>query len=157
MDMIVLTFTLPPVGSAWRQTWSLPVNCDPLTVSEIDLRYKYFAANVELAVNGVVFIRPSRHEPVIDLGLSCKHVERRLALGEDAAFGFTERPEVIHIRGVGRLVWIESSELPLRAKAERSSLLVELARFRESVYRRLVDDVPGIGGNPVVQRLRSSA
>ncbi|MEV1285528.1 hypothetical protein [Micromonospora sp. NPDC049679] len=155
--MIVLAFTLPPVGSAWRETWSLPVNRDPITVSEMDLRYKYFAANVEMTVNDVPFIRPSGPEPIIDLGLSFKWVEKRLALGEDVAFGFTEHHEVIHLRGAGPIVSIESSELPHRAEADRSTLLVELARFTESVYQRLVEDVAGIGGNPVVQRLRPSA
>ena len=149
--------TLPPVGSAWRETWSLPVNRDPITVSEMDLRYKYFAANVDMTVSGMPFIRPSGHHPIIDLGLSLKWVEKRLAVGDDAAFGFTEHLEVIHIRGAGPTVAIESSEFSYRAEADRSTLLAELARFTESVYQRLVQEVAGIGGNPVVQRLRPSA
>lgn len=153
--MIVLAFSLPPAGSAWRATWSLPLNRDPITASEMDLRYKYFAANMEMTVNDVPFIRPSGYEPIIDLGLCFKWVEERLALGEDASFDFTERHEVILLRGAGPVVSIESSELPHQAEADRSTLLVELARFRESVYQRLVEKVAGIEGNPVVQRLRA--
>ncbi|MFG3579027.1 hypothetical protein [Micromonospora chersina] len=110
-----------------------------------------------MTVSGTPFIRPSGHHPIIDLGLSFKWVEKRLAVGDDATFGFTERREVIHVRGAGPTVSIESSEYPYRAEADRSRLLAELARFTESVHQRLVHEVAGIGGNPVVQRLRPSA
>ncbi|MGC4892108.1 hypothetical protein [Micromonospora sp. DT227] len=153
--MLVLTFTLPPADSGWSRTWSLPADADPAHVSEMDLRYKYFAAKVKMAVGETAVISPGGHVQLVDLALSFKGAEARLGRGEDASFGFTERPEVIHFRAVGPTVRIESSEKPYQVDVETRVLVSELAQFRNSVYECIAKAVPQIVANESIRQIRS--
>ncbi|NLU80930.1 hypothetical protein HCA58_21735 [Micromonospora sp. HNM0581] len=155
--MIRLTFSVPETGSPWRDTWRLPDGSDPASVTETDLRYKHFGAQVEFVIDDMTVISKAGHVTLVDLALSFQSAERRLSSGEDAAFGFTERHEVIRLHGPGSLLSITSSVKPGTAQVSRNELTPELAAFRESVYQALINEVPGLQGNPVVQRLRSAA
>ncbi|MEU6073200.1 hypothetical protein [Micromonospora sp. NPDC047074] len=123
----------------------------------MDLRYKYFGAQVDFVIDDMTVISKAGHVTLVDLALSLWHVEGRLASGEDAAFGFTEDHEVIRLTGPGLVLTVQSSLRPGSARARRQALIPELAAFREAVYERLVDEVPGLAGNPVIQKMRSPA
>ncbi|WP_281936071.1 hypothetical protein [Micromonospora sp. AKA38] len=125
-------------------------------MSEMDLRYKYFAARVKMAVGEIAVVSPGGHVQLVDLALSFKGAEARLGRGEDASFGFTEKPEVIHFRTAGSTVHIESSEKPYRVDVETRALVSELAKFRKAVYDCITKAVPQIVANESIRQIHST-
>ncbi len=119
----------------------------------MDLRYKYFAANVELSVNGVEFISKRRFVTLVDLALSISGVVRRVSSGGEAAFGFTESDEVVRVTRDGDLVRLSSSNRPEVVSLPQDELIVEFRRFLHSVHSRMVAEVPELVRNPTVQKI----
>ncbi|MBG0855373.1 hypothetical protein I2W78_26880 [Streptomyces spinoverrucosus] len=151
--MIHLSFSLPEPGSPWRRTWEGAKQGDPAGLAEIDLRYKYFGVNVEMIVGGVEAISKRRFVTLVDLALSLSHAERRISSGEDAAFGFTESEEVIHLRHDGDLIVVTSSKRAWRVSVEREELASSFSRFLREAYSHLTSEIPGLVTNPVIRQM----
>ncbi|MFD5711395.1 hypothetical protein ACFWHW_13525 [Streptomyces pharetrae] len=150
--MIHLSFSLPEPGSPWLKTWDSAKQGDPAAITEMDLRYKHFGVNFELTVDGVEIVSKARFVTLVDLALSLSAVVERISSGQDAAFGFTESEEVIHLRRDDDLVAVSSSMRPVRASVERGELVGEVVQFLRSAHSRLIAEVPELSANPVVQR-----
>ncbi|MBD0672640.1 hypothetical protein [Streptomyces sp. CBMA156] len=155
--MISLSFSVPGPDSPWWSTWDEAKHLNPEAITETALRYKYFSVGAELAVGGAEFVSGRSFVPLVDLALSLAWVADRLAGGEEAAFGFTERAEVIRLRPAGDLVRVSSSAKPVEASAERTELLAKLAEFVDAAYARLIEEIPGLVGNPTIRRLDRTA
>ncbi|MFI9157523.1 hypothetical protein [Kitasatospora aureofaciens] len=155
--MIKLSFSVPEPASPWRRTWEAAVQGDPAAIPEIDLRYKCFAVNVELVVNGVEIISKRRFVTLVDLALSLCAVSERISRGEDASFGFTESEDVIAVRRVGEMVSISSSKRQEQATTPSDELLSELSGFIQAAYSKLVGEIPRLAENPVIQRIEMGA
>ncbi|MEU4769830.1 hypothetical protein AB0H12_42095 [Actinosynnema sp. NPDC023794] len=151
--MVSLSFDLPAPSSPWRRTWQAAGRGDPSAIPEIDLRYKYFGVNVELVAGGVQIISKKGFVTLVDLALSLCGVAERLSRGENASFGFTEREEVIGFHLDGETVTVTSSKDPQSAVAARAELLAELGTFVRTAHARLVDEIPALSDNPVIDRL----
>ncbi|WP_421110448.1 hypothetical protein [Streptomyces sp. NEAU-S77] len=151
--MIHLSFFPPELDSPWRRTWDAVKQGDPVAISEIDLRYKCFGVNAEMVVNGVEVISKSGFVTLVDLALSLSHVRQRISSGEDAAFGFTESEEVIHLRRDGGLISLSSSAQPWQVSVEPGELADAISGFLREAHSRLVADVPDLVANPVIRRL----
>ncbi|MEU0570856.1 hypothetical protein ABZ297_36430 [Nonomuraea sp. NPDC005983] len=119
----------------------------------MELRYKYFGANVELIVDDIEIISKKKFVTLVDLALSVSHAAKRLSSGEDAALGFTESEEVILLRRDGDLVTISSSKRHWRVSAVHEELSDAFNGFVRQVHSRLIDDIPELAANPVIQRL----
>ncbi|MFF3350548.1 hypothetical protein [Streptomyces sp. NPDC002779] len=102
---------------------------DPAAITEMDLRYQYFGVKFELTVDGVKIVSKARFVTLVDLALSLSVVVERISSGQDAAFGFTERGEVIRLSRDGDLVAVSSSIRPVRASVERGELVGEFVQF----------------------------
>ncbi|MES0835630.1 hypothetical protein [Nocardiopsis tropica] len=150
--MIHFSFEVPNVGSPWRDTWDRAFQVNPATISEMDLCYKYFAVTVNIAVDEVDIISSERHATLVDLALSLCHALGRILAGEDAEIGFTEDDEIIRFRVEAALVAITSSKHQWRLSVEQEELVGAFAGFLREVHSRLTENVPGLAGNPVVQR-----
>ncbi|WP_329312077.1 hypothetical protein [Streptomyces sp. NBC_01262] len=151
--MIHVSFNLPDPGSAWLKTWDAARQGDPASITEMDLRYKYFGVNFELAVGDVEIVSRKRFVTLVDLALSLSGAVKRISSGDDAAFGFTENDEVIHLRRDGNLVAVSSSKHQVWAHVGREELVSEFLRFLQVAYSRLIEEVPGLSVNPVMQRI----
>ncbi|MFD9819399.1 hypothetical protein [Streptomyces violascens] len=126
---------------------------DPAHIAEIDLRYKYFAVNVEMTVDGTEIISKRRFVTLMDLALSFAHVRKRIASAEDAAFGFTETEEVIHLRCDGDQVAMSSSKHPWQVSADREELLDAIAAFLSDANSCLIAEFPRLGENPALRNI----
>ncbi|MFJ9552414.1 hypothetical protein ACIRPH_01270 [Nocardiopsis sp. NPDC101807] len=153
--MIQLSFTPPEKSSPWSKTWDSVTWDDPAAISEIDLRYKYFGVNFEMVVDDVEIVSKKRFVTLVDLALSLSGVMKRISSGEDAAFGFTESDEVIHLICDGNLISVTSSKSLVQASVGRKELLDEFSRFLREVHYRLVLNIPGLSKNPVIWRFYS--
>ncbi|MFD4990396.1 hypothetical protein [Streptomyces sp. NPDC058374] len=151
--MIQLSFCLPESGSAWTKTWDAAKRGDPAAISEMDLRYKCFGVTFELMVGDVEIVSKKRFVTLVDLALSLSGAVKRISSGEDAAFGFTESEEVIHLCQDGDLVAVSSSKHPMRGAVEREELVGEVLSFLREAHSRLVAEIPGLSENPVIQRI----
>lgn len=151
--MIHLSFYLPEPGSAWIKTWDAARQGDPAAATEVDLRYKYFGVNFELAVDGTEIVSKKRFVTLVDLTLSLSSAAKRISLGEDAAFGFTESDEVIHLRQDGDLIAVSSSKRPVQAFVGREELVREILIFLRAAHSRLIAEIPGLSANPIIQRI----
>ncbi|GAA0386232.1 hypothetical protein [Streptomyces luteireticuli] len=150
--MIHLSFSLPESSSPWRRTWEEAKQVDPAGIAEIDLRYKHFGVNVELIVDGVEVISKRRFVTLVDLALSLSHVKRRISSGEDAAFGFTESEEVIHLCREDDLVVVTSSKRSWRVTVEPEELANSFSSFLREAHSRLISEVPGLAANPAIRQ-----
>ncbi|WP_125506288.1 MULTISPECIES: hypothetical protein [unclassified Streptomyces] len=153
--MIHLSFSLPEPGSPWLKTWDSAKQGDPAAITEMDLRYKHFGVNFELTVGDVEIVSKKRFVTLVDLALSLSGVVNRISSGDDAAFGFTESEEVIHLRRDGDLVVVSSSMRPAQASVERQEVVGEIVRFLRAVHSRLVAEIPELSANPVIRRFSS--
>ncbi|WP_260634842.1 hypothetical protein [Streptomyces angustmyceticus] len=151
--MIHLSFSLPDPGSPWWRTWEEAKQADPGGIAEIDLRYKYCGVNVEMIVDGVEVISKRRFVTLTDLALSLSHVGRRISAGEDAAFGFTEGEEVIHLRRNGDRIVVSSSKRSWQVTVEPEALARAFSDFLRDAYSCLTSEIPGLIANPVIQRI----
>jgi hypothetical protein len=150
--VIHFSFEVPNVGSPWRDTWNRAFQVNPANISEMDLCYKYFAVTVDIAVDEVEIISSERHVTLVDLALSLCHVLGCLLAGEDAAIGFTEDDEVIRFRVEAALVAVTSSKHQWRVSVEEEELVGAFVDFLREAHSRLTENVPGLAGNPIVQR-----
>lgn len=150
--MIHLSFSLPESSSPWRKTWDSARQGDPAAIAEIDLRYKHFGVNFELAVGDVEIVSKKRFVTLVDLALSLSGAVKRISSGEDAAFGFTESEEVIHLRRDGDLISVSSSKRLVQASVGREELVAEFIRFLQEAHSRLAAEIPGLSANPIIQR-----
>jgi hypothetical protein len=151
--MIHLSFNLPEPGSAWIKTWDAARHGDPAAVTEMDLRYKCFGVNFELKVDDIEIVSKKRFVTLVDLALSLSDAAKRISSGEDAAFGFTESEEVIHLRQDGDLIAVSSSKRPVRAFVGREELVREILIFLRAVHSRLINEIPELSANPVIRRI----
>ena len=150
--MIHLSFSLPEPGSPWLKTWDNARQCNPAVIAEMDLRYKYFGVNFELVVGDIEVVSKKRFVTLVDLALSLSGAVKRISSGDDAAFGFTESEEVIHLRRDGDLVTVSSSMRPVQVSVRREELVDEFVRFLRAAHSRLAAEVPGLSANPVIQQ-----
>ena len=151
--MITISFELPGPDSPWRRTWDDARRGGAARLDEMELRYKFFAANVELIVDGVEFISRRRFVTLVDLALSISNVVKRVSNGGDASFGFTESEEVVRVTREGDLVSLSSSSRPEMVSLPVGRLIDECRDFLHSAYSRMVAEVPELGDNPVIQRI----
>jgi hypothetical protein len=150
--MIHLSFSLPELSSPWRRTWEGARQGDPAGIAEIDLRYKCFGVNVEMVVGGVEVISKRRFVTLVDLALSLSHAESCISSGEDAAFGFTESEEVIHLRRDGDLIVVTSSKRPWRVTVEPEELAGAFSDFLREAHSRLTSEIPELVAHPVIRK-----
>lgn len=150
-----LSFSLPESASPWSATWDEAKRHDPPGISEIDLRYKYFGVNVEMSVSDVEIISKKGFVTLVDLALSLRGVVERVSRGEDAAFGFTESDEVINLRQAGDSISVSSSKEPGQASVARAELLEKISDFLRSAHSKLVEEIPQLNENPIIQRIPS--
>lgn len=155
--MIDISFSLPAASSPWRQTWDDARRLDPKVISEMDLRYKYFGVNVELVVGGLELISRRKFVTLVDLALSFRGVVDRVSRGEDATFGFTESANVINIRQQEGGLSVGSSTRSEIASVSSEELVDGLSRFIREAHGKLLQEIPGLAGNPIIQRLGPSA
>ncbi|MFJ9617992.1 hypothetical protein [Streptomyces noursei] len=151
--MIHLSFNAPAPGAPWRKTWDSVSRVDTENISEMDLRYKHFGASVDMTIGDVEIISKNRFVTLVDLALSISHAIGRLSAGEDAALGFTESEEVIHLRRDGDLVEISSTKRPFVVSVENGELVRAFEGFLEGVHSHLTTSFPGLIENPVIRRL----
>jgi hypothetical protein len=150
--MIHFSIEVPSAGSPWRTTWDRAGQVSPATISETDLCYKYFGAQVELVVDGVEVISGQGYVTLVDLALSLRHALHRLSSGENAAIGFTESDEVIRLQRDGHLIVITSSKHEWRVPVEREELVEAFIEFLREAHSRLTVGVPGLADNPVIRQ-----
>ncbi|MGX2993298.1 hypothetical protein JNUCC64_03225 [Streptomyces sp. JNUCC 64] len=151
--MIHLSFSPPGADSPWRKTWEAARQVGPANIAEIDLRYNYFGANVEMVIDGVEVISKRRFVTLVDLAFSLSQVVNRISVREDAAFGFTESEEVIHLRFDGDRVFVSSSKRDWRIPVEPGEVVDGFAVFLREVYSCLTSEIPGLGENPVIRKI----
>ncbi|MEU6759850.1 hypothetical protein [Streptomyces sp. NPDC046685] len=118
----------------------------------MDLRYKYFGVRAEMIVNNVEVVSKSGFVTLVDLALSVAWAVKRLAVGQDAAFNFTEGAEIIRLRHEGNLITLSSSLKPWTVSVGREQLVEALGEFLRKAHTCLVSDVPELAGNAVIQR-----
>lgn len=152
--MIILSISLPDSESPWQITWDDAKVKGPATLSETDLRYKYFGVGFRLTVGDIEIIPKGRVVTLVDLVFSLSFAVERISSGQDAAFGFTESDEVIRLRQEGDSVIVSSSKSSVQGSVSREEFLGEVARFLRAAYSRLVAEVPELSVNPTIQRLR---
>ncbi|MFD7112456.1 hypothetical protein ACFWAF_19905 [Streptomyces microflavus] len=152
--MMNLSFSLPDVDSAWRGTWKVAQQKNPSELTEIDLRYKYFSANVEMIVDGVEVISSRSFVTLVDLALSLLDAERCISSGEDTAVGFTERAEVIHLRHSEGNIVVTSSEQSWRVVVDREELRSSISEFLREVHSCLTSEVPGLSSHPTIRQMQ---
>ncbi|MFG3437737.1 hypothetical protein ACGF0J_10905 [Nonomuraea sp. NPDC047897] len=150
--MIYLTFKVPSAESPWRKTWDSVNQVDPGELNEIDIRYKYFGANVHLLIDDVEVVSKKRFVTLVDFALSISHAVKRLSSGEDAAIGFTESEEVIRLHSDDSLVAISSSKHSWEVSVDREEFIVVLTDFLRQVHSRLMAEFPWLAADPVIQR-----
>lgn len=149
-----MSISLPDPGSPWLRTWDDARGKDPATLSETDLRYKYFGVSFRLAVGGIEIVPKGRVVTLVDLMFSLSFVVERISSGEDGAFGFTENDDVIRLRQEGDSVIVSSSKGSAEGSVNREEFLAEAVRFLSECFSRLVAEVPELSINPTIQRLR---
>ncbi|MGV4924934.1 hypothetical protein K2224_22895 [Streptomyces sp. BHT-5-2] len=150
--MIKFSFEVPDVGSPWRDTWDRVYQLNPVTISEMDLCYKFFGASVELVVDDVEIISNEGHVTLVDLALSLCHALSRLSSGEDAGIGFTENAEVIRLRREADLVIITSSKDQWQVSVKQEELTGAFTDFLRRIHAFLTVNFPGLADNPTIQR-----
>jgi hypothetical protein len=148
-----MSFALPGPDSPWLKTWERAKDSNPITLGEMDLRYKYFGVNIELIVGDVEIVSKTGFVTLVDLALSLTQVVQQLASGQDAAFGFTESEEVIHLRQRGDTVEVDSSSSSKHGSANREEVGQEIVRFVRAAHARLVTEIPQLSENPIIQRI----
>ena len=151
--MIRLSFCLPEPGSSWFMTWEAAKQGDPASISEIDLRYKYFGVNVEMVVDDVEMISKKRFVTLVDMALSISEVVARISRGEDAMFGFTESEDVIRLHREVNSVSVESSRTGKCASVSRDELIDTFSTFLREVHSRLINEVPRLGENSTIRKV----
>jgi len=129
---------------------------DPVTISEMDLRYKYFGGRVEMVIGDIEFISKRSNITLVDLALSLRWVVDRISQGRDAVFGFTEKEDRVTLRWIDGNVAVESSPGEKYATAEPGELIAKLAEFTGLVYSKLLEAAPGMAENPTIQRIAPS-
>ena len=125
---------------------------DPADISEINLRYKHFGVNFEMMIDDVEIVSREKFVTLVDLALSLSGAAKRISVRENAAFGFTESDEVIHLRCDGNIISANSTKSLAQASVDRKELLDEFSRFLGEVHYRLVSDFPGLSKHPVMRR-----
>jgi hypothetical protein len=151
-SVIHLSFSFPERGSFWLETWDSARHGDPAAIGETELRYRHFGVNFELMVDDIEIVS-ERFVTLVDLALSLSWAVKRISAGEDAAFGFTESEEVIHLRQDGDLIAVSSSRHSLRASVERKELIDRFIRFVRAAHSLLVAEIPALSANPVIRRI----
>jgi len=152
--VITLSISLPDPGSPWLRTWDDVRDKDPATLSEMDLRYKYFGVDFRLAVGGIEITPQGQVVTLVDLMFSLLFALERISSGQDGAFGFTENDDVIHLRQESDSVIVSSSKGSVEGSVNREEFLGETVRFLSECFSRLVAEVPELSVNPTIQRLR---
>lgn len=152
--MITLSISLLDPGSPWLRTWDDVRGVDPATLSEMDLRYKYFGVGFRLAVGGIEIIPQGKVVTLVDLMFSLSFALESILSGQDAAFDFTEYDDIIRLRQESDLVIVSSSKGSVEGSVNREEFLGEAVRFLGECFSRLVAEVPELSINPTIQRLR---
>ncbi|MFI6316769.1 hypothetical protein ACIBG8_04585 [Nonomuraea sp. NPDC050556] len=120
----------------------------------MDLRYKYFGAIVEFAIDGTSFVSSSQVVALVDFTLCVTYAADRLVAGEDAAIDFTESTKVIHFHTLGSSVRVASSTRGgIEASSTTAELVSKLTDFANAAKSRLIQEIPGLADNPVIQRI----
>jgi hypothetical protein len=152
--MISLSFSLPDASSPWRATWDDAKSKDPASLGETTLRYKFFGVSFRLATRDTEIFPEGRIVTLVDLALSLSFAVNRISSGQNAAFGFTETDEVIHLSQSENSLTVSSTKNPTVVSVSRQEFVDETARFVQAAYSRLTSEIPELSKNPVVQRLR---
>lgn len=155
MAEVTLTFEAPRVGTSAADSWGKVAGLDLGKIRETDLRYKLFQAKVTFEAGGVELIEGFRLA-LVDLALGMATAVELLRSGQDAAIGFTESADAIYFDHFGDVVRVRYL---VSNRAERDTVRVSTAElqkamhlFIESVYERLIGELPGLAENPVIQR-----
>lgn len=152
--MITLSISFPDLESPWLRTWDDVRGKDPATLSETDLRYKYFGVGFRLTVGGIEIVPQGQVVTLVDLMFSLSFALERISSGRDAAFDFTEYDDVIRFRQESDSVIVSSSKGSVEGSVNREEFLGEAVRFLGECFSRLVAEFPELSVNPTIQRLR---
>lgn len=106
-----------------------------------------------MTVGGVEVVSKRRFVTLVDPILSLSHAERCISSGEDAAFGFTESEEVVHLQHGGDFIAVTSSKCPWRVAVEREELASALSKIIRETYSHLTSGVPGLVADSVIRKV----
>jgi hypothetical protein len=148
---------IPGAASPWRSTWTFPLDTPAESLPDIDLHYRYFAAGVSLKMSGIDLIGPDQYVPLVDFLLLIARAIRRLGSDQDAGISFTENANVIRLLNRGSDVIVEAPHRSLTLTVSRQLLLDEFTEFLRAARIRLLQEVPGLVGHPLVISLAGSA
>jgi hypothetical protein len=123
-------------------------------LTELHLRYDLFPSRVTFEIDGTVIIGPRRRVPLFDFLVCIARTARALRADDPTSLGFTEAADRVYFRPLnGNTVEVSTSGSGLLVQADRLDLIVALEEFLASGRTRLVDNVPGIQGNPQIVQL----
>lgn len=126
------------------------------TLSATDLRYGWFAYQIDFKVGGHAFLSATR-EPLVDIMFTLAYSLQELRADGSAQINFTENSYVIHLELVGDRVRFTSSHrtpaVPPECQFEDYTAAVRA--FVASGVAYLVESRPALAENPVLDELRA--
>ncbi|MFD5341165.1 hypothetical protein [Streptomyces hawaiiensis] len=126
------------------------------TLSVTDLRYGWFAYQIDFKVGGHAFLSATR-EPLVDIMFTLAYTPQELRAGGSAEINFTENSYVIHLKLVGDRVRFTSSHrtpaVPPECPVEDYTAAVR--SFVASGVAYLVESRPALMENPALDELRA--
>ncbi|WP_191848645.1 hypothetical protein, partial [Streptomyces violaceochromogenes] len=129
---------------------------DLATISATDLRYGWFAYQIDFKVGGHAFLSSTR-EPLVDIMFTLAYTLQELRAGGSAEINFTENSYVIHLKLVGNRVRFTSSHrtpaVPPECPFEDYTAAVRA--FVASGVAYLVESRPALAENPALDELRA--
>jgi hypothetical protein len=151
--VIHLSLDLPNPASPWWKTWEKIREVKAADLTETALRYEYLTVNVELVINDVEIIPRRRNLTLVDLALSLRGVVEQISDGDDAAFDFTERAEVIRFEQLEDGICVTSTRKSFQVLVDREELVTHFKDFLQVAHGRIVNEIPDLEGNLVIGRI----
>ncbi|MEC7051352.1 hypothetical protein RFN57_03395 [Streptomyces violaceochromogenes] len=143
------------IGSGYEKAWQ-DGRVDLATISATDLRYGWFAYQIDFKVGGHAFLSSTR-EPLVDIMFTLAYTLQELRAGGSAEINFTENSYVIHLKLVGNRVRFTSSHrtpaVPPECPFEDYTAAVRA--FVASGVAYLVESRPALAENPALDELRA--
>jgi hypothetical protein len=126
------------------------------TLSATDLRYGWFAYQIDFKVGGHAFLSATR-EPLVDIMFTLAYTLQELRAGGSAEIDFTENSYVIHLELAGDRVRFTSSHRAPAVPPECpfDDYAAAVRAFVASGIACLVENRPALAENPVLDELRA--
>ncbi|MFI2073180.1 hypothetical protein [Streptomyces triculaminicus] len=149
--MIELTFSPRPENDfpGPKKARDLP------TVSEMDLRYGYFEADVTFRVEGADFFYPCRRLPLIDFMFTLAYSAQSIRSGELGEIDFTESSDWVRLYPQGDRIEIRIKKGSPSGSCGVDEYFTAVSGFVQSGIGNIISRHPGMKENPAISRLRN--